>query len=61
MGNVINKIEEGASSVELSISHKLDGGCPCGATEGATYQQDGSGYARYITTKVYNHRRISAN
>jgi hypothetical protein len=58
MGYIINKIEEGGSPVELSISHKLDGGCPCGATEGATYQQDGSGYARYITTKIYNHKSL---
>lgn len=61
MSSVMNKIEEGATWVELSLSHKLDGGCPCGATETATYQLDGSGYARYLTTKIYHHKSIRAN
>jgi hypothetical protein len=57
---VIHKIEEGSSVVELSIGHNLDkaGNCPCGATVGATYKKDGSGYARYITTKVYTHKSL---
>jgi hypothetical protein len=58
MSSVMNNIEEGATWVELSTSHKLDGGCHCGATETASYQSDGSGYARYITTKIYNHKSI---
>jgi hypothetical protein len=56
MGNVINTIQGEASWVELSTSHKLDGGCHCGAIETSSYQSDGSGYARYTITKVYNHK-----
>lgn len=55
---VINKIEEGSSPIELSISHKLDGDCPCGAITNTTYAKDGSGYARYIYTNIYTHKSL---
>jgi hypothetical protein len=54
---VENRIENG-SIVELTISHKLDGDCPCGATATTTYQADGSGYARYNYGKVYTHKSL---
>jgi hypothetical protein len=51
----VNKIDNG-STAELTVKHKLDGDCPCGATTGVTYSRDGSGYAKYNQTKVYNHK-----
>jgi hypothetical protein len=54
----INKIENG-SVVELSVSHKLDGDCPCGATLAMSYSKDGSGYAKYNYTKVYTHKSVN--
>jgi len=54
----VNKIENG-SVVELTLSHKLDGGCPCGATVAMSYTKDGSGYARYNYGKVYTHRGLN--
>jgi hypothetical protein len=55
----INKIKNG-SVVELTISHKLDGNCSCGATVGMSYTKDGSGYARYNYAKVYTHNSREA-
>ena len=54
----VNKIENG-SVVELTLSHKLDGGCSCGATLTTSYKKDGSGYAKYNYTKVYTHKSVS--
>ncbi len=54
---VENRIENG-SVVELTISHKLDGDCPCGATATASYQNDGSGYARYNYGKIHTHKSL---
>jgi len=54
----VNKIENG-SVVELTLSHKLDGGCPCGATLAMSYKKDGSGYAKYNYTKVYTHKSVN--
>lgn len=56
----VNKIENG-SVVELTLSHKLDGGCPCGATLAMSYKKDGSGYAKYNYTKVYTHNSRKDN
>ena len=56
----VNKIENG-SVVELTISHKLDGDCPCGATVEMSYTKDNSGYARYNYTKVYTHNSRKDN
>jgi hypothetical protein len=55
---IVNKIENG-SVVELTLSHKLDGGCSCGATLTTSYKKDGSGYAKYNYTKVYTHKSVS--
>jgi hypothetical protein len=54
----VNKIENG-SVVELTISHKLDGDCPCGATVSRVATRDGSGYARYNYSKVYTHKSVN--
>ena len=54
----VNKIDNG-SVVELTLSHKLDGGCPCGATVGTVYSKDGSGYAKYNYSKVYTHKSVN--
>jgi len=54
----VNKIENG-SVVELTLSHKLDGGCPCGATVATSYKKDGSGYAKYNSTKTYTHKSVN--
>lgn len=55
---VENRIKDG-SVVELTISHKLDGDCSCGATVITTYQKDGSGYAKYNYGKVYTHNSLA--
>ena len=54
----VNKIENG-SVVELTISHKLDGDCTCGATVARVATKDGSGYARYNYSKVYTHKSVN--
>jgi hypothetical protein len=55
--SVENRIKDG-SVIELTIGHKLDGDCPCGATVTSTYQRDGSGYAKYNYGKIYTHNSL---
>lgn len=54
----VNRIENG-SAVELTLSHKLDGGCSCGATVSTIATKDGSGYAKYNYSKVYTHKSVN--
>jgi hypothetical protein len=55
---IVNKIDNG-SVAELTTAHKLDGNCPCGATVGAVYNKDGSGYAKYNQSKVFTHKSVN--
>jgi hypothetical protein len=51
----VNKIENG-SVAELTLSHLLDAGCPCGPTVSRVATKDGSGYARYNYSLVLTHK-----
>lgn len=51
----VNKIDNG-SVAELTLSHVLDAGCPCGPTVSRVATKDGSGYARYNHSLVLTHQ-----
>jgi hypothetical protein len=54
----VNKIENG-SVAELTLSHLLDAGCPCGPTVSRVATKDGSGYARYNYLQVLIHKALT--